>query len=57
MTMGHHEKLKTSDEKNAFNRWRNSIARYTRPGVVKRIKQLFNRRTRRSIKQELKKEI
>lgn len=49
--MGHKEKINMADEYHAFTGWRRFVG-WNR-GEIRKIKQRFNRRIRRKVKQEL----
>ena len=49
--MGHHEKMVSGDEVDAFTRWRKYL--HSRPGKWKRIKRKFNRRVRQEVRRTL----
>lgn len=55
--MGHREELKGGDEWDVFSAWRHFIAKYKKPGKVKKVKRLFNRRIRRNINQHLMEDV
>ena len=53
MAMGHREVMKgCGDEWDAFTGWRRYL--HWQPGQLRRVKQRFNRRVRRKVKQELR---